>query len=114
MASDLPGTPLALGRAVTSLISSDGKPRDVYALALGAGGMLDVDVSANRADYSVLLLPPGATTVVRTLGTFQGSTLCTFQQQCRQIAPTGAPGAYALVLEAQGPAVRYTLRTREN
>ena len=109
VANDLPGTPLGLGKTVTSVIDAATKRRDVYAVALRAGQTLQVDTDATRSDYSVLLLPPTATTVSQVLGAFQGTTICANEQACHQTAPIAASNTYTLVVDAFGSAVQYTL-----
>jgi len=106
-ASDLPGTPLSVGTTVTSVIDVATKRRDVYALRLTAGQTVQVDTDANRWDYSVLLLPPGATSIAGAAG---GTLLCASDQSCHQTAPIAAAGVYTLVVEATGSGVQYTLR----
>lgn len=111
VASDLPGTALTVGNAVTSVLDQGTKPRDVYALTLRAGQTLAVDLTADSADYDVLLLPPGAASVVRAAGRFQGTRLCAVGPACHATASIAAAGGYTLVVEASGPGLQYTLRT---
>jgi len=35
--------------------------------------------------------------------------LCSFQASCHHAVPVAADGAYPLLIEAEGPALRYTL-----
>ena len=110
-ASDLPGTRLAVGQAVTSVVDLGTRPRDVYALDLRAGQTLRVDVTVEASDYDVLLLPPGALTAARQQERFQGTVLCHSGPTCDRAAPIAAAGVSALVVEAKGTGLQYTLRT---
>jgi len=83
--------------------------RDVYAVNLAAGQTLQVDTDANRWDYSVLLLPPGTTSVAQQVIAVQISLLCS-TASCHKTAHIAISGAYILVVEASGPGVQYTLR----
>jgi len=109
VANDVPGTSLAPGTTITSVIDVAAKRRDVYAVSLAAGQTLQVDTDANRWDYRVLLLPPG-TTSVQQVSAVQGTLLCSTASACHKTAPIATSGAYLLVVEASGPGVQYTLR----
>jgi len=109
VANDVLGTSLAPGTTVTSVIDVAAKRRDVYAVTLAAGQTLQVDTDANRWDYSVLLLPPG-TTSVQPVSAVQGTLLCSTASSCHKTAPIATSGTYLLVVEASGPGVQYTLR----
>ncbi len=105
VASTPPGTPLVLGTTVASVVDERAKPRDVYALSLRAGQTLQVAVDAASYDDMVDLVPPGG-----ALDSFAAQTVCSSTSACRRAVPIAASGTYALVVEAVGPAVRYTLR----
>jgi len=108
VANDVPGTSLAPGTTVTSVIDVAAKRRDVYAVSLAAGQTLQVDTDANRWDYSVLLLPPG-TTSVQQVSAVQGTLLCSTASSCHKTAPIATSGTYLLMVEASGPGVQYIL-----
>ncbi len=108
VANDVPGTSLAPGTTITSVIDVAAKRRDVYGVSLVAGQTLQVDTDANRWDYRVLLFPPGTTSVAQQVNIFQGTLLCS-TASCHKTAPIATGGAYLLVVEASGPGVQYTL-----
>jgi len=103
--TDLAGTPLQPGNAVTSVVDQATKPRDVYALPVQAGQTLQVTVTATSSAYGVTLDPPGA------LSGAGSAFLCTSTQNCTATLPIAAAGTDLLVLQAYGPGIRYTLRT---
>ena len=109
VASRLPGTPLALGRAVTSVVDQQAKPRDLYAVAVHAGQTLQVDVTAASPAFDVALAPPHAQDLIGLPGVPLGALLCAFTQPCRKAFPVAADGTYTLTVTAEGPGVRYTL-----
>ena len=108
VASTLPGTPLRLGQPITSVVDQGAKPRDLYAVTLQAGQTFTVQVTAAGRAFSVLLGAPGT---FPSFGAASCSTTitCSVQQPCRNAVPVAADGAYPLQIEAERPALRYTL-----
>jgi hypothetical protein len=60
IASDIPGTKLALGASQNSILDENTKPRDVYAIELTAGQEVVFVLSGESQDISVVLANPGA------------------------------------------------------
>jgi len=108
VASTLPGTPLRLGQAVTSVVDQGAKPRDMYAVTLRAGQTFTVQVTAAGSGFSVLMGAPG-TFPSYAAASFSTTILCSFQEPCTKAVPVAADGAYPLLIQAGGPALRYTL-----
>ncbi len=108
VASSLPGTPLRLGQPVTSVVDQGAKPRDMYAVTLRAGQTFTVQVTAAGSGFSVLLGAPGTFPSYAT-ASISTTILCSFQEPCQKAVPVAADGAYPLLIEAGGPALRYTL-----
>ena len=108
--STFPGTPLQLGRVVTSVIDDHTKPRDLYALDLQAGTRFHLALTASSAGVAVRLGPAGA------LPSFAGGdpVLCSSLSaatSCATSLPIAQTGPYLLLVEAGGSGVRYTLQT---
>ena len=109
VASALPGTPLRLGQPVTSVVDQGAKPRDMYTVTLRAGQTFTVQVTAAGRTFSVLLGAPG-TFPSFAAASISTTILCSFQEPCQKAVPVAADGAYPLLIQAEGPALRYTLR----
>jgi hypothetical protein len=80
----------------------------MYAVTLRAGQTFTVQVTAAGSGFSVLLGAPGTFPSYAT-ASISTTILCSFQEPCQKAVPVAADGAYPLLIEAGGPALRYTL-----
>ncbi|MFA5375611.1 MAG: PPC domain-containing protein, partial [Dehalococcoidia bacterium] len=61
VATEIPGTALALGSSCTSVLDSKTKPRDVYAVSLVAGQEVQFSVTGHSSYLYFILANPGST-----------------------------------------------------
>lgn len=112
-ASDLPGTALAPGQSVLSVVDAVTKLVDAYNLALSAGQTLRVQLGATPAEAVVLLLPPGTAPFLDAPDAASGAVLCNgviAPGPCDKTFPIAKSGASTLVVEAGAPGMLYTVQ----
>ena len=61
VASDIPGTTLAFGASLSSVVNKATEPRDVYALSLSAGQQVQIQVAGYPGQLNFVLAAPGST-----------------------------------------------------
>ena len=112
MAGDIPGTPLAVGATVSSVVDVNTKLRDVYALELTAGQEVQfrVDGAGGTSDYVYPILADPGSTSFET-----GSTTLAFSERTQYNDPwtrnfvPAVSGTYFLAIKARQTGQAYTL-----
>ena len=104
IASDVPGTPLALGATATAVIDRNVKPQDVYAVQLSAGQTLRVQLQAKR-DTTVDIYMPGPVTLEQGIRV----NLCDYDTECINTYRAAVAGTYYLRVLAREVGVTYSL-----
>lgn len=104
IASDVPGSPLPLGTMATSVIDRNTKPQDVYAVELGAGGTLRVELQADH-DVDVDIYMPGPP----SLQSGTRVNLCSYDQNCANTYTAAVPGTYYLRVFARDVGTTYSI-----
>jgi len=117
VADDIPGTLIAVGAVITSVVDPDTKPRDVYAIYLTAGDAFVVEFHGHSAlqcpacymEYSLNLLNPDSKSFVHDR--FSGSEICAgTYHECRVEFRPAVSGVYYLAVVAKEPLTRYKIR----
>jgi hypothetical protein len=110
--NDLPGLPLKVGTVLTSLVDTNTKPRDVFAVELGTGQAATVIIQVlrdptERRTLSLKVLQPGTqsldarTRALRDIPDIGDSYRV-------QLLPSGA-GTYSVAVSTRDGSVRYKL-----
>lgn len=111
IASEIPGTPLAIGSSVKSVVDQNTKPRDVYAITLTAGQEIRfvlTDLSSPiTAWVDTSVLNPGARDLSDSRSFTLALTRSTRARDEWRFTPAVA-GTYYLVVRAQTSAQAYT------
>lgn len=110
IASEIPGTPLALGSSVRSVVDQNTKPRDVYAITLALGQevrfVLTDLTSPITAWVDTSVLNPGARDLSDTRSFTLALTRSTYARDEWRFTPAVA-GTYYLVVRARTSAQAY-------
>lgn len=110
IASELPGTPLAVGSSVKSVVDQNTKPRDVYAITLTAGQEVRfvlTDLSSPiTAWVDTSVINPGARDLSDTRSFTLALTRSTYARDEWRFTPAVA-GTYYLVVRARTSAQAY-------
>jgi hypothetical protein len=107
----MPGVLVAPGIAISSVVDQHTKPRDVYAIRLAAGQVLQVSVSIQpgQHSYGVWIADPDMASF--EANPLHGSTLCAYESiSCSDSFTPAASGTYYLGVVALSSNVPYTLR----
>lgn len=112
VASDIPGTPLALGSTASSILDEDTKHRGVYAIELAAGQEVAFTLDGFSGGIHVRLANPGAES-------FGGKYTEAFEagyisSGWRQTYLPTVSGTYYLALTASQNSQPYTLSVAVN
>jgi hypothetical protein len=122
VADDIPGTLIAVGSTITSVVDKDTKPRDVYALAFTAGTTYKVVLTLTNSpscerpychvDYHLDVGNPGSASFD---GRFSGPpSICLRDNPCTVQFPPAVSGTYYLSMSTTADSnVGYNLRVVE-
>jgi hypothetical protein len=101
---NIPGMPLELGASVTSVIDTDIKPDEIFAVALEAGQSLQFDLQGSDM-MELWVLNPGSSSTADA----QGPQLCNYHKLCSPTFNAAVAGTYYVDVRARAQAIRYTL-----
>lgn len=108
VANDIPGTLVAVGANITSVVDKNTKPRDVYAISLMAGDVYHIDFTVDINVLSVVIANPESKSF--DYDRFTGLDFCYYcSSDRRQFAPA-VSGVYYLSVSTTWPAAQYTFR----
>jgi hypothetical protein len=112
VASDIPGTLVALPVTVTSVIDQNTKPRDVYAVALAAGTTLRIDLKIGFAWSRMIVANPGSTSLDNDEGTllWDYGAICCFDRSGTYSFTAAVSGTYYVAFSTKDTSQRYTLK----
>jgi DNA-binding CsgD family transcriptional regulator len=108
---DIPGVLVAPGVTISSVVDEHTKPRDVYAIRLAAGQVLQFSMSIQpgRHTYAIEIADPDM--VSFETNPWHGSSFCAYDQiSCSDSFTPAATGTYYLGVVALSSNVPYTLR----
>ncbi|MBV9171392.1 MAG: hypothetical protein JOZ81_15045 [Chloroflexi bacterium] len=116
VASDVPGTCIALGATVSSVVDQT-KPKDVYALPLTAGGTYQfLLTSPNKFGNGwvdvTLLNPDSSTAIAGRAG--NPNPGCNFANHVDCTYTAASTNIYYLVVSVYTPGARYTLNVKQS
>jgi len=106
VASDIPGTRLCIGIAVSSVVDSNTKRRDVYSIDLVAGQEVRF-TSTSRGCVNYRVLNPSSTSIESSRVSEAFSARC--EEQWQANFTPAVSGTYYLEVEARGTGQTYTL-----
>jgi hypothetical protein len=113
IASDVPGTPLALNETVRSGVDDQLKRRDVWRVALRAMTPYTIEIRSNVQDGVALgLLRPSASRAPDTVETAD-INMCSYAANCREPFTPVETGDYYVVVYGMRPSAIYDLTVRD-
>lgn len=108
---DIPGVLVAPGITISSVVDQHTKPRDVYAIRLAAGQVLQFSVTVRTALFSYAIEIADPDLVSFASSAWHGSTFCGYYNiSCSDSFTPAANGTYYLAVVALDSNVPYTLR----
>jgi hypothetical protein len=105
IANNIPGTPLQIGNSITSVLDSEIKPREVFAVDLQAGQTVRVTTSSTQ-DITVYLHKVGAVSIDNSYYV----TLCDYTKACTNAFLIPVSGTYYINVRARASGLQYTLK----